>query len=130
MHLTLSRHSYHPVCTMGWLHVGDTRLATLEPPWRQNRKNMSCVPEGTYELNHYNSLKFQNCFELQNVPDRRSILIHIGNRVEDTEGCILVGMMPSPSALMVLQSANAMARLRELLAGSDHMITIDFERGT
>lgn len=34
--------------TLGTLALGALRLDTMEPPWRGNRRNESCVPAGTY----------------------------------------------------------------------------------
>lgn len=139
MKLHLARHSYHPFATMGWMHIswphagwlrGGERFATIEPPWRENRRNVSCIPEGTYSVAPYNSPRFPNCWEILDVPTRESILIHIGNWAKDTDGCVVVGMEPSPSALAVLRSAVAIERLREILAGArDMTITIDYQRG-
>lgn len=64
---------------------------TLEPPWKDNQRNISCVPRGTYELSLHTSSRFGKCFLLNGVPNRDSILIHPGNVRKDTEGCILIG---------------------------------------
>jgi hypothetical protein len=63
------------------------------------------IPEGRYEIKfrtqgemHLNySKKFprpewhKGMLELQNVPGRQFILIHIGNTPTDTQGCLLTG---------------------------------------
>lgn len=67
-------------------------LCTLELPWRDNRSNISCIPEGTYLCYPRQSVKHKLHFELQNVKDRSLILFHQGNFTRDIEGCILVGM--------------------------------------
>lgn len=67
---------------------------TLEEAWRDNRRNVSCAPEGTYPAYlRYTSLKSKRewCVELTNVPNRTAIQIHIGNTPSDTEGCVMVG---------------------------------------
>jgi hypothetical protein len=49
------------------------------------------IPAGTYTCVPHNGPKFQNVWELQGVPGHTAILIHNGNTVDDTLGCILVG---------------------------------------
>ena len=78
--------------TFGVLLHGVTPIAlTLELPWRDNKPNESCIPEGSYYCSRVNTPKHGEVFLVKNVPDRSAILIHKGNVVEDTEGCILVG---------------------------------------
>ena len=64
---------------------------TLELPWKNNKRNISCIPEGTYEVKKRYSEKYKNHFHILNVPDRAYILIHSGNYYTHTKGCILVG---------------------------------------
>lgn len=67
-------------------------LTTLERPWLNNQQNISCIPAGTYECKRVVKPEHGECFELQNVPGRGSILIHAGNTIKDSKGCILLGM--------------------------------------
>jgi hypothetical protein len=64
----------------------------MELPWRNNERNISCIPTGKYKMVLHKSSRFGNCFWVQNVPGRDEILIHHGNTERDTEGCILVGI--------------------------------------
>jgi len=64
---------------------------TRELPWRDNKKSISCIPAGVYTAKRYSSKNYKNTFEVENVPGRTYILIHIGNFKSDSEGCILVG---------------------------------------
>lgn len=98
-------HNAHPF-TMGALLTGvqEAPFAVLELPWLANKVNVSCIPEGVYSwelvLDHP---RFGNCFYLPEVPDRSEIMIHVGNQLEDTEGCLLVGdnfLSKSPPFLM------------------------------
>ena len=85
--------------TEGILCFGDTSCYTFELPWKDNCRNISCIPAGTYTLVRRRSPKFGNVYLVQNVPDRSSILIHAGNFAgdeskgyrSDTDGCILLG---------------------------------------
>ena len=64
---------------------------TLELPWKDNKKEISCIPAGTYQVRKHNSPTFGRCFKVHDVPGRSEILIHKGNFNRDTHGCILVG---------------------------------------
>lgn len=78
---------------------------TLERPWIDNKQDVSCVPLGKYECVKHNSTKFPNVFELKNVPGRREILIHAGNSIDDTHGCILVGLQFMPYGITLSKMA-------------------------
>lgn len=64
---------------------------TLERPELDNKRNQSCIPDGNYDVIKHYSKKFGHCFWVVNVSERSEILIHAGNFVENTKGCILVG---------------------------------------
>jgi len=91
---------------------------TLEPPWRNNERNVSCIPEGRYSALLVQSPRHGRCAQLLDVPGRSQILIHAGNRASDTEGCILVGRWPGYIAgqRVVVFSRAALDLLLEALA--------------
>lgn len=63
---------------------------TLERPFLYNIKNLSCIPSGSYRcIYHVGNTK--SGYLLQEVPDRSGIMIHPGNTIADTAGCILLG---------------------------------------
>lgn len=64
---------------------------TCEDPWNDNKKNISCIPEGVYQCRPHSGAKYKNVWWVENVPMRSAILIHQGNTIKNTEGCILVG---------------------------------------
>lgn len=64
---------------------------TLEPPDKQNRNNISCIPAGTYSIQKVVSPTYGNCLQIMNVPGRDKILMHWGNYYHNTEGCIITG---------------------------------------
>ena len=68
------------------------KVRTLERPWADNKRRVSCIPVGDYLVKLRYSPKFKNHFIVCPVHKRSYILIHIGNRVHETNGCILVGM--------------------------------------
>lgn len=65
---------------------------SLELPWRENQRNVSCIPPGRYEACYYESPTLGKSVRLMNVPNRFGILIHSGNTTKDTRGCILLGV--------------------------------------
>ena len=78
---------------IGTLSVKDLGIIcyTLERGWNNNAPSISCIPAGKYLMERTESFKFGKTFEVCKVPDRTHILIHPGNTIGDTEGCILVG---------------------------------------
>lgn len=74
-------------------------FCTMEMPWRNNQKQISCIPEGSYPCVWANSGNFGMCYHVNSVPNRSEILIHNGNFAGDetkgykthSKGCILIG---------------------------------------
>ena len=64
---------------------------TLELPWKGNKTSISCIPTGTYHVNHRWSAKHKNHLKIEDVEGRTDILIHIANYVTQIEGCVGVG---------------------------------------
>jgi len=65
---------------------------TLELPWKNNERNISCIPPGTYIIKkHYAPHLKQHCFLLYCVKNRSEIMVHAGNFYTDIKGCVLVG---------------------------------------
>ena len=136
MKLVLSR-TYHNNFTLGSMFVLDgERLAyhckSIELPWLNNQRNVSCIPEGTYNVIKDYSVNRGNIFRLLWVRDRSGILIHIGNFVagyqKDSEGCILPGDyffdLNNDGMLDVAESTIAMRKLWEVLPDRFKLIVI------
>ena len=64
---------------------------TLELPWLNNNRRISCIPAGKYKAIKHVSPKFGNCLWIKNVPNRSEILIHPANYVHHLLGCIALG---------------------------------------
>ena len=78
--------------TLGTLRVNKEVLAfTLELNDLLNMPNRSSIPAQQYVCQRIVSPKFGITFQVMSVPGRSSILIHPGNTVDDTAGCILLG---------------------------------------
>lgn len=94
MDLTLKR-TYFNDATLGTLSIlgkDNPIWHTLELPNLSNIQRESCIPEGCYLVKPYSSDTFVDVWEVQDVPERSKILIHVGNWTSDTDGCILVGL--------------------------------------
>lgn len=78
-------------CTIGRLTMGDFKCFTLELPWLENNRRISCIPSGSYLATHYRSPSKGNVLLLHDVPNRTYIEVHAGNFTYQTNGCILVG---------------------------------------
>ena len=67
MDLTLCR-AYFEEGTNGTLFSSDKYLChTIELPWLNNKRNVSCIPEGAYEVVPRFSKRFQHHLILKNV---------------------------------------------------------------
>lgn len=101
---------------------------TLELPWRNNQRQLSCIPTGTYKAIKHNSPKFGNTLWLQDVPNRYEILIHYGNYYFNSTGCILVGNEFRDINKDGLEDAlNSIRTLRELLKLTPNKIEIEIK---
>ena len=63
---------------------------TLELPWKQNMRSLSCIPAGMYSCRKHISPHFGEVFKLLDVSGRTNILMHKGNVDADTKGCIII----------------------------------------
>lgn len=90
--------------------AGEHICYTLELPWLDNQKNISCIPNGIYGVVPHNGEKYKGVWRLLDVPNRAGILIHAGNTKKDIQGCILVGLREYSQG--VLDSQLAMKKLR------------------
>ncbi len=110
MKIELERITRNDSYTSGRLYVDGIYVCdTLEDKDRDDNRNgifdggetkvyaRTAIPNGTYEITLEHSPKFSPRYggrkvpRLHDVPHFDSILIHTGNTVDDTSGCILVG---------------------------------------
>jgi hypothetical protein len=70
---------------------GTSLCVTIELPWKDNARNISCIPEGTYKCEVIYSETKGRVIHIKDVPNRDGILMHVGNTLAETKGCILVG---------------------------------------
>jgi hypothetical protein len=116
--VTLKRVAYRVDGVFGVLMYRNRPLCvTCEDPWKDNQRDISCIPEGKYACKPHDGMKFANVWRLMNVPNRSAILIHCGNTQKDTHGCILVGQSFTTFGDQqgIAGSQNAMKLLRDTL---------------
>jgi hypothetical protein len=86
--------------TFGSLSFHDFFCYTVECPWLNNQKWISCIPPGDYYLERYQSPKFGNVAiiygnDVSKFPDHNyklsGILIHPANFSYQLKGCIGLG---------------------------------------
>ena len=89
MKLELFR-QYFPNGTNGELFFNGKKVCnTIELPWKENQRKVSCVPEGVYKVRKRFSQKFKWHLEIINVKNRDLILFHpANNALKELNGCI------------------------------------------
>ncbi len=96
INLLLIRDNFTEEATTGELFLNSEKFCdTLELPWKDNKRSISCIPTGSYEarLRLPRESATRNYIHLivEDVPNRSYILFHRGNTAKDTRGCILLG---------------------------------------
>lgn len=98
MNVVLQRTKQNSTQTLGVLtcyvepNIPVFQCKTLELPWKENQRNVSCIPAGTYPMKYENSPRFgRMLWELYDTPNRSEIKIHAANYVEQLNGCIALG---------------------------------------
>lgn len=107
---------------------------TLELPWRDNQRSISCIAAGDYVVKIRLSPKYGAIYWVTDVAGRSWILIHSGNyagRVDlgfrsHVEGCILLGMNHGSiqGQRAVLNSRRAVRGFYEETGGEDLLLSI------
>ena len=97
VNLLIIRDEFTDKSTMGNLYLnGEWLCDTLELPYRDNQRSISCIPAGEYKvrLRTARESATRNYLQLlvEDVKDRSYILFHRGNSAKDTRGCVLVGI--------------------------------------
>ena len=89
MELELKRNYFANGCN-GSIYCGGTFICnTIELPWKDNQRGISCIAEGRYELQKRFSPRFQWHLILKGVAGRSVILIHPANdAMKELKGCI------------------------------------------
>ena len=115
MVLLLTR-TYFPNGTNGKLECeGKLICNTIELPWKNNERRVSCIPEEKYFIKKRYSQKFQWHLEIENVQNRSLILFHpANNALQELNGCIApVTKLSGPG--LGLMSRKAFTTLKRLV---------------
>lgn len=118
--VTLTRTQDDGVQTLGELDFFGFKFNTLELSWKNNQRDISCIPKGTYDVEYTFSPKFMRyTYEIKNVPGRSGIRIHKGNYFNQIQGCILLGRgykdFNGDGRLDVMNSSVSLTDFEELL---------------
>lgn len=110
-----------------WTLEDEDRGLTQEMPLEQIKakkvKGKTAIPKGTYKIQVRVSPKFKDRYwakkyggrlpYLQGVPGYEGVCIHVGNTPEDTDGCLLVGMLQGSIRGRVFDSVAAFQDLMD-----------------
>ena len=115
MVINLTR-TYFPEGTNGKLECeGKFICNTIELPWKNNEKRVSCIPEGKYFIRKRYSQKFKWHLEVVDVENRSLILFHpANNALKELNGCIAPVTTLSGPGLGLL-SRKAFEKLKTLV---------------
>jgi hypothetical protein len=86
----------------------------LERPPDGNAPYVSAIPAGTYPVRVRKDGTRGWRLQLDRVPQRTEVQIHVGNYPNQTLGCLLPGAGALPATCAVQRSAEAMTQLRTL----------------
>ena len=128
MTFLLTRTESGPDGTLGELAInGERRFFTLEPD--EDRAEHPAIPVGTYRVVVSYSVRFKRMLPcVVGVPGRSGIRLHPGNVAGDTDGCILLGMAKTGTA--VLRSREACELFQSAIAPAlarDEPVTLTIE---
>tara|TARA_R110001599_G_C11729327_1_gene606543 strand:+ start:93 stop:503 length:411 start_codon:yes stop_codon:yes gene_type:complete len=97
INLLIIRDTFTDVSAIGKLFInGEWMCDTLELPYKDNQRSISCIPVGQYKVRlrtaRESSSRDYLHLLVEDVKDRSYILFHRGNTAKDSRGCILVGI--------------------------------------
>jgi hypothetical protein len=124
LRVTIYREQVKDACTSGYLAVNDKIICyTLEKPWKDNINFISSIPPGEYSAKIRYDHQDHWRIELKSVPNRTNVQIHIGNQVNESTGCILVGKKLGPDLCSLIDSASAYADLKKAIYDSADIVS-------
>lgn len=89
--LILERQNNLYNATLGELMVGGQLFETIELPWKDNQRSISCIPAGVYTWQKIKrTSNGKDAIYIRDVEGRSQILIHQGTKPSHSKGCILI----------------------------------------
>lgn len=132
--VTLERHETSDQGTFGRLLAPNLTLFTGELPWRNNKSDVSCIPEGLYRgLWTYSNRFKRKMYLIEPVEDRAGIRIHSANLMgakppfkSQLNGCIALGEKLGwiDGQKAVLLSAPAVRKFEALMKGRMFLLEV------
>lgn len=122
MELTLQRKTFNEKFTLGELFIDGVFFCyTVEDKVRDVKiKGITAIAFGRYKMIINMSNRFKKMMPLLlDVPFFEGVRIHSGNTAEDSEGCVIVGMVKTDNG--VGMSRVAFTKLMEKLKGQNNI---------
>lgn len=115
MTIKVDRYDKNEYRTIGRINLPGFESYTLEDPERKEKiAHKTAIPIGTYEIVVSYSNRFKRMLSLlADVPGFTGVRIHSGNSVDDSSGCILIGLGRSFDTIS--QSRSAMGLFMAIL---------------
>lgn len=112
--------------TLGFLDIDRKLFPTVELPWKDNEKQHSCIPTGTYLVSKRFTEHLKSHFILHDVQGRDGVCIHAANYSRQLLGCIAPGQgthvdIDGDGLKDVAHSQAAMMELNILLPDEWHL---------
>jgi|TARA_B110000503_G_C7029964_1_gene363569 hypothetical protein len=128
--LLIIRDTFTENSVIGKLYCnGEFISHTLELPWNNNKKRVSCIPKGDYKcrvrLARESGSRDYVHLLVENVDNRSHILFHRGNVPSDSKGCILTGTHRAEEPDKILDSKIAHTYLMKYILGKNLSLNIN-----
>ena len=121
--------------TFGVLCAPGFRCHTVELPWKENQRRVSCVPSGRYPVQLILSPRFGYSYWIHPIPGRSEVLVHGGAWAGDTSlgwrtnsaGCVLLGDRRGVAQKQkcILLSQPPLRRLLDMMERQPFQLTIE-----
>lgn len=125
--------------TFGIFNTNDFKCHSVELPWRDNTKRISCIPVGEYKCELILTNRYGYAYWVRDVPGRSEVLIHGGNWAGDTTrgwrthsaGCILLGTHRgvAQDQKCVVISQPALRSVRQVMNNEPFLLTVEEVNG-
>lgn len=131
MKIEVRRVVSYPDCTIGLMFIDSIfQCFVLEDIFRAVKvMHKTRIKAGNYKVSLQNSgvlhAKYKKKFPfhvgmllLNNVPDFKGIMIHIGNTSADSSGCLLVGSLHAARTSNILESTKAYTHIYKIISSA------------